>query len=79
MKQILTGSDLNSSLWLRVKEELEHEQAMLRSKLESPEMDHVKTSFVRGQLSTIKQLLNMEQPAPSFKPASSSELRRPAP
>lgn len=72
MKRILTTSDLQTAVWMKIKQEITEEVQRLREKNDNLSNDTVQTASLRGEILFAKKILQMEQEVPTFiKPSSS--------
>ena len=72
MNKFLTPGDLNSTVWFKVEAALKHELGVLSLKLEN-DADAATTAKLRGQIQSLRSLLNQRDGRLSVKPASRSE------
>lgn len=62
----LNLSERNSALWMRLREHLEHELALLRAQNDD-DRDPVATAHIRGEIARLKTLLALDS-EPSEQP-----------
>lgn len=61
----LTATDINSSVWNKLKTHMEAKLLALRIKNDS-DMDPIKTAAIRGEIRNLKNLLALGIPAPEL-------------
>lgn len=64
MRFEFTPSDINSSLWMRLRRHLEARRAELREQNDSMNLDEHKTCEKRGRIAEINELLDAAKPSP---------------
>lgn len=65
-KFILTAEDKSSSLWKRLRDQLEQRLSELRAKNDGA-LDANDTAKLRGQIAEVKRLLSLEKDLPSLE------------
>ena len=70
----LRKGDFRSDTWKRVRQEIEHDLASARERLESFENSEVTTGQLRGKIAALKNLLAREK-APAAEPRQSPGTR----
>lgn len=60
----LISAEANSALWKRIKDHMQERLDEYRVKNDKS-LDPIQTAYLRGQISTLKNLMELDQPEPS--------------
>lgn len=67
----LDQGEIASHLWKKIKAHLEQRLVLLRAKNDDPTKDAIATARLRGAIRETKNLIALENPAPSMEEADS--------
>ena len=66
---VFDRQDLISPIWIRLREYLELELAVLRERNDGQSLTDVETATIRGEIKRIKTLLRLGNPEPEKRPS----------
>lgn len=61
---LLSSGEKTSSTWLRLKDHMETELAIARTKNDDPKLDAIQTAMTRGRIQTLKSLIALGDISP---------------